>query len=368
MRSVAVAFRLGFATASRRMLTPLDASSAGFLASLSTALVAVLPSGITDRHLHTELTDTPGEVRVTIIGLNTVPSVSINGIIERVDESSFLTQLGERMGASVTLPQAASVIVRSTPMPSPPPATPPSTPPPPPPASPPPPPSPFTPAFDQALTHDAQSQSLSTSQLSSEMLWVIILATITAAVCLGCTGAYYCGVRHTRALREQSKVVHVHGRPSSIDDEESTSPQDMATATSLAAAVSTAQQRQLIEIGMHFERQRSGQGSADFSTLPTTVYQPNIVRAASSLHTRSPMPPPVQASTSEGPLPSGDGVHAALAIINEVRSLAESLSPRAHAPTTVRIEPSRIENLPRSHSMPLSLPRSSNDADDDARI
>jgi len=200
------------------------------------------------------------------------------------------------------------------------------------------------------------------------MLWVIILATITAAVCLGCASAYYCGVRNSAAKRQQQQYPsssRAGGRADHDDlDVELNAPQRMMTATSLAAAVTSAQQqRQLIELGMNLERQRSGQG--------TPVG--GIEAAAGAI-----APPPMLTTNAPPVATTGSqdsGVQAALQIINEVRGLAESLSPRApavtaglgvRAPTTVKIEPQRVKGLPKSHSLPS--PRLSRDADEDSRI
>jgi len=257
MNSIAVQFRLSFASASRRQLqasTTIDTTSAAFTTQLAAALVDTLPTGLSSSNLLIASTNAAAnEVSVTIVGLSSLPQMSITSIIDRVDEPSFLTAIGTDLGASVALEQPAAVIVRLTPQPAPPPpGTPPGTPPP-----------------DASTLVDASGQSLSSGQLevtshavglSTEMLWVIILSTIAFLVCVGCACAYLLGKRAERAKVEMVQI----GRPAlrrtpnsshnndRADDPDPGNPPPSLISTSAA----------LIELGMSLERQRSEGGAA----------------------------------------------------------------------------------------------------------
>ena len=352
MNSVAVQFRISIASDSRRQLqAAIDTTSAAFSAQLTAALVDALPTGITEANLLLDSTDaTGGEFSVTIVGLDALPQLNVATIVTRVDEPTFLESLGASLGARVALETPAAIVVRSTPKPSPPPNTSSS------------PSSPMMPrSYEEALSHEQPSAQAFGSTLTEEMLWVIILAVISVVVCLGCFTAFYCGVRHNVKKQRAARIVEVSDRPTAPNRSPPTGEANLESA-------STASPQHLnnyfIELGMSLERQRSH--SAAGETSPGGLHltsAASVAAAAATAAATNVMTPTGRASSSQD-----NGVQAALAIINEVRGLAESLSPRSAGVSSgaVRIQPARLRNLEKSFSLPD--PRLSNEGDFDARI
>lgn len=187
----------------------------------------------------------------------------------------------------------------------------------------------------ESLQHENGGDAIApTGGLSDEMLWVIILSVICLVVCLGCLVAYCFGVRHSKQRMPIARV----GRPamrrspnSSKHDDDADADTDTSTRIANggsgggrpssvgAVAAPNRDVEYLIELGRNIERQRSEAASparqpAHLAPTPSAA----AAHAACNLST--------------------DGVSAALAIINDVRALAESLSPRTPNATSAKIE------------------------------
>lgn len=201
--------------------------------------------------------------------------------------------------------------------------------------SPPPPPTAPTQTPDLALSHEAANQHTSSSMtaddsnLSSELMWTIILAAIGGITCLGCVAAFWCGARLQSKRHIAVTQIGRWGRTSNQEhtDVENAAPplsrQVSGRDTPINREVDHSRDQYLLELGMSLERQRSGTPSGNTMSPP--------------------MATPV--ATPATSLPTQDGVQAALAIINDVRALAESLSPCTAAAT--KVDPSRSRTSDR---------------------
>ena len=215
-------------------------------------------------------------------------------------------------------------------------------------------------AYEAGLTHEAQSAvpAEQGATLSHEMLWVIIIAVIMTILVLFCAALYYCGVKSKRHpfIARTSSPDDIVGRPSQFrrppahyppgtDNNQPINPDLEGTllATPPQRAADATNPMTLIELGMSLERQRSAERSPARGTTP----------------------------------PQNDGVQQALALINEVRGLAESLSPRqSRSPPAPRgplatASSSRAIINPAQQPgrvSPREEPRLSFEGDEDSRI
>ena len=96
--------------------------------------------------------------------------------------------------------------------------------------------------------------------LSREMIWVIIVAVIAAAIFLGCIGVYFCAKRASRAA-EAAKIRSV----AVVGPAAPPAPRPSAQATAEAKAAHDAR---LIGLGMALERQQSLGGASNASAPP----------------------------------------------------------------------------------------------------
>ena len=364
MRSTAVTFSLSFPAARRRLL---DTTAVAFSGQLTAALLAVLPSSLSSTNLLIGATDA-AKLHWSITVVCDSPVV----VQDVVAATTFIPSLENAIGGTVALETPPAIVVRQTPVPSPPPSPPPPMSPPyipeppfSPPASPPSPPPrhPPTPpmeAYEAGLTHEAQSAvpAEQGATLSHEMLWVIIIAVIMTILVLFCAALYYCGVKSKRHpfIARTSSPDDIVGRPQSFrrppahyppgtDNNQPINPDLEGTllATPPQRAADATNPMTLIELGMSLERQRSAERSPARGTTP----------------------------------PQNDGVQQALALINEVRGLAESLSPRqSRSPPAPRgplatASSSRAIINPAQQPgrvSPREEPRLSFEGDEDSRI
>lgn len=291
MLSSAVSFQLAFPI--RRQLqvasssaSAVDPSSEAFQAQLRSAVAASLGGGVSDAHVLVAPTMILRTLEVTVVHFG---SSTASALVATASSAAFLTDLGARVGTSISMPTAPSITMRTTDVPSPPPAPPSSPPsaPPPPPSVPPalPGPSMITGAASSSLSTATDAQTAgtgaSTSTFSSSVVWVLIIIGVVAVGVVGCIVAYCVGCTAYRAGQRTGKSsfeVQV-GRPAlrrQITPEEA-SQGNRSSVSEADAAMDEAsltnvrmQDVRLIELGMAVERTMSVQRQLSGGAGPST--------------------------------------------------------------------------------------------------
>ena len=195
-----------------------DFTSQTFLDSLKISVAGAFAAGVRPSDVRITATTDPRTLDVMLTGFGTVtPST----IVDTASSPNFILDLGTRVGLPMAMATSPVIATRMLPTPSPPPS-PPSPPPPviaPPPVSP------------QALL-DAASALASSSgaegntavaagTVSSEMMWVIIVAVIGFLLVGGCAMAYFIGQRAGRKntlVQVDRPSLHRQRTPSDMDD------------------------------------------------------------------------------------------------------------------------------------------------------
>lgn len=124
-------------------------------------------------------------VKVTIVGMEEVPTVSASDVAATVSSDSFVQAVATELEVGVTLHEQPVVVHRVTSVPSPPPV-PPTTPP-----------SPSLPPI-QIGSGASVLADKGSGDLTTEMLWVIIIASLLAVVMMGCCVVYWMGKRSAK--------------------------------------------------------------------------------------------------------------------------------------------------------------------------
>lgn len=250
MQSVAVELQFAFPERRQLQSSATDALPAAVQQQLAAAVAATL--AISEERVLVAAESSSRVITVTIIGFD-ASSVTPSEVVRTATSSSFLGELELRMGRSISVHRAPSVVMRVTPVPSPPPSTPPA-----PPSTP--------PAFGSignTINNNLNAGlSNTTSALSNEMIWVIIIAVIALLITLGCLVAYCMGKMSGR----KTQTVQI-GRPGlrrQVTPEEERRPPAPAIDSTIASA--SVGDVRLIELGMNLaanlQRQQSGGASS----------------------------------------------------------------------------------------------------------
>lgn len=140
-----------------------------------------MPSGVTANNLQIIETGVPGELRVTVSGLESVAqTVDLASVVTSVADPSFITRLSSDLGVSIVLSSPPTITTRVTPVPSPPPPpTPPHVP----------------------LSSSNLAQSFGGgNELSTEWLIALVgIASLTVLIVFGCFLAFWLGKRTAKS-------------------------------------------------------------------------------------------------------------------------------------------------------------------------
>jgi len=293
-----------------------DPSTDAFQLRLRAAVAASLHPAADESNVLVSLTSADRVLHVTIIGFESGShTAEPNAVVIDMGSTRFLANVETRLGSSVVMHVAPVVAMRLTPVPSPPPALPPT-----PPTSPPP---------SVPLTVIANNLGTTTDErLSSEMVWVIIVASIAFLIVVGCATAFYLGKR--AAKMKKTTVVQV-GRPAlrrQITPEEHQQPAAAAAANPPQDDPTVRMQDdvRLLELGMAVERSMAQHRQ---SAGPSTQH-----------------PTKASAAPAQGSSPTADIAIALEGVQAAIEDVRESLSPRdgMHTPTSLE----RRTSMPRS--------------------
>ena len=350
-------------TSGRRELQASDIESTEFQRILKLAIRHLIfdPPGAVPTKLDQIIltyTNTPGEIKVTVTGLDTLHDAGIanSDLLATVESADFASSLGTQLDVNVIVTEVA-VINRVVPQPSPPPSMPPSPPSPPPP-------------LPVGLV-----AALSVGD-DGEVTWVVIIAVVVVLLLIGCAAVYYCGRRDGKNLITSRLPRGLKLPPSAYpsvrhDDTDSIPPgnppppmtsllfpsmSNVPQTLPTSPGVLSPQQvvGMAVELGMAVERQQSFMREG--ATSPRSPSSPRAMQRVNSLSLSRQASYDAAhkggSSSAEDLTNRLDDVRAAL---DDVRALAESLShessPR-HGERPVSFSAGARTN-PRS---PASLP------------